>query len=93
MPWGGAQAKGGAAIGEGEAVQREMSRRNRGPVRVDLEGKWDRTGCVPERVPFRIAGWIFVNYAKGSVKSGSGPGMVGSRRLTLESDKGRPHSR
>jgi hypothetical protein len=34
----GAQAKGGTAIGEGEAVQREMPRKNRGPVRVDLEG-------------------------------------------------------
>jgi hypothetical protein len=41
--------------------EREMSRRSRGPVRVDLEGKWDRTECVPESVPFRIAGWIFVN--------------------------------
>ena len=75
-------------------MQREMSRRNRGPVRVDLEGKWDRTGCVPDRVPFRIAGWIFVNNAKGSVKSGSKPGEVGSRRLTLDyAASGRPHSR
>jgi hypothetical protein len=90
----GAQAKGGAAIGEGEAVQREMLRRNRDPVRVVLEGKWDRTGCVPERVPFRIAGWIFVNNAKGSVNSGSEPGVIGSRRLTLDyAASGRPHSR
>lgn len=71
-----------------------MSRTNRGRVRVDLESKWDRTGCVPERVPFRIAGWIFVSNAKGSVKSGSRPGEVGSRRLTLDyAASGRPHSR
>jgi hypothetical protein len=76
-------------------MQREMSRRNRGPVHVDLEGKWDRTGCVPDRVLFRIAaGWSFVNNAKASVKSGPGPGVVGSRRLTLDhAAYGRRHSR
>jgi hypothetical protein len=71
-----------------------MLRRNRGLVRVDLGGKWDRTRCVPDRVPFRIVGWIFANHAKGSVNSGSGPGAVGSRRLTLDhAASGRPHSR
>jgi hypothetical protein len=76
------------------AGRMEASRRSRGPVLVNLEGKWDRTGCVPERVPFRIAGWIFVNNAKGSVKSGSRPGAVGSRRLTLDyAASRRPHSR
>jgi hypothetical protein len=49
---------------------------------------------VPDRVPFRIAGWILVNNAKGSVKSGSVPGVVGSRRLTLDhAASGRLHSR